>query len=94
VYRLPALARALGQADFVVVVLPLTDGTARPPGRAGAAAMRPTAWLFNIGRGAVVDETALVTALRERRIGGASSTCSHSQPLPAEHPLWGSTTSC
>ena len=89
VYRLPALARALGQADFVVVVLPLTDGTRGLLGARALAAMRPTAWLFNIGRGAVVDETALVTALRERRIGGAVLDVFAAEPLPAEHPLWG-----
>ena len=89
VHRLPALERALGQADFVVVVVPLTDGTRGLLGARALAAMKPTAWLFNIGRGAVVDEAALVAALRERRIGGAVLDVFSTEPLPAEHPLWG-----
>ena len=89
VYRLPALERALGRADFVVVVVPLTDGTRGLLGARALAAMKPTAWLFNIGRGAVVDEAALVAALRERRIGGAVLDVFSTEPLPAEHPLWG-----
>jgi phosphoglycerate dehydrogenase-like enzyme len=50
--------------------------------------MKRTAWLFNIGRGAVVDEAALLTALRERRIAGAVLDVFASEPLPPEHPLW------
>jgi glyoxylate/hydroxypyruvate reductase A len=88
VYRLPRLDRALGTADFVVVVLPLTDATRGLLGAEALAAMKPTAWLFNIGRGAVVDEAALVGALRGRRIGGAVLDVFASEPLPAEHPLW------
>src|SRR2546422_2823415 len=89
VYRLPALERALGRADFVVVVVPLTDGTRGLLGARALAAMKPTAWLFNIGRGAVVDEAALVAALRERRIGGALLGGFSTEPPPSEHPLWG-----
>src|SRR2546425_6091012 len=89
VYRLPALERALGQADFVVVVLPLTDGTRGLLGARALAAMKPTAWLFNIGRGAVVDEAALVAALRERRIGGAVLHVVSTPPPPPPHPPLG-----
>jgi phosphoglycerate dehydrogenase-like enzyme len=88
VYRLPRLERALGEADFVVVVLPLTDATRGLLGARALGAMKPTAWLFNIGRGAVVDEGALLETLRERRIGGAVLDVFATEPLPAEHPLW------
>jgi phosphoglycerate dehydrogenase-like enzyme len=88
VYRLAGLAQALGQADFVVVVLPLTDQTRNLIGAPALAAMRPTAWLFNIGRGAVVAEAALVEALRARRIAGAVLDVFAQEPLPANHPLW------
>src|SRR2546422_422310 len=50
---------------------------------------RPTAWLINIGRGAVVDEGALARALEARRIGGAVLDVFRSEPLPPAHPLWG-----
>jgi len=50
--------------------------------------MRPTAWLLNISRGAVVDEPALLGALRERRIAGAVLDVFEHEPLPADHPLW------
>src|SRR5207248_860178 len=71
VYRLPRLERALGEADFVVLTVPLTEATRGVLGGPALAAMKPTAWLVNIGRGALVDEAALIAALRERRIGGA-----------------------
>jgi glyoxylate/hydroxypyruvate reductase A len=88
VYRMPALTEALGQGDFVVVVLPLTDQTRGVIGAVELAGMKPTAWLFNIGRGAVVAERALVEALRTRRIAGAVLDVFADEPLPAGHPLW------
>src|SRR5262249_56935141 len=88
VFRLPGLERALSEADFVVVVLPLTEDTRGRIGAAALAAMKPTAWLFNIGRGAVIDEPALIEALRARRIGGAVLDVFPTEPLPPEHPLW------
>jgi glyoxylate/hydroxypyruvate reductase len=88
VFGLRHLERALGEADFVIVVLPLTEGTRGLVGAPALAAMKPTAWLFNIGRGAVVDEAALVDALKARRIGGAVLDVFPAEPLPPEHPLW------
>jgi phosphoglycerate dehydrogenase-like enzyme len=52
------------------------------------AAMRPSAYLVNCARGRVVDEPALVTALREGRIAGAGIDVTWEEPLPAESPLW------
>jgi len=88
VFRLPRLDRALSEADFVIVVLPLTDDTRGLIGAQALAAMKPTAWLFNIGRGAVIDEPALLDALKTRRIGGAVLDVFPTEPLPREHPLW------
>jgi glyoxylate/hydroxypyruvate reductase A len=88
VYRMSGLTKALGQGDFVVLVLPLTDETRGVIGGAALAAMRPTAWLLNIGRGAVIAENALVEALRARRIAGAVLDVFAEEPLPAHHPLW------
>ncbi len=88
VYRVAHLARALAEADFVVVLLPLTPATAGLVGVDALAAMKPTAWLLSIGRGAVVDEAALLAALTQRHIAGAVLDVFASEPLPPHHPLW------
>jgi len=88
VYPGRALRRALGGADFVVVILPLSDRTRGMIGEAELAAMRPTAWLLNIGRGPVVDEAALLRALERRTIAGAVLDVFPTEPLPPDHPLW------
>jgi phosphoglycerate dehydrogenase-like enzyme len=88
VYRPVALPRVLGEADWVVVVLPLTPATRGLIGERELAAMRRSAWLVNIGRGPVVDEPALVRALTERRIAGAVLDVFNAEPLPPAHPLW------
>jgi phosphoglycerate dehydrogenase-like enzyme len=88
VYRIAALTDALSAADFVVLVLPLTDDTRGLVGERALAAMRPGAWLLNIGRGAVVDEHALVEALKSGRLGGAVLDVFEQEPLAADHPLW------
>jgi len=58
-------------------------------GPAELAAMKPTAWLLNLARGPIVDEAALLAALRGRRIGGAVLDVFDTEPLPTDHPLWG-----
>lgn len=78
----------LGAADFVVLAAPLTAETRRMIGADELRAMRPDAWLVNVSRGGLTDETALVEALREGRIGGAVIDAFVQEPLPAEHPLW------
>lgn len=89
VYRTTALRAALARADFVVLTLPLSDETRGLLGRAELAAMKPAAWLLNLARGPIVDEAALVDALRARGIGGAVLDVFDTEPLPADHPLWG-----
>src|SRR5262249_37063138 len=71
VYPVRTIRQALGQADFVVLTVPLTPVTHDLIGTREIAAMKRSAWLLNIARGPVVDEDALIAALRERRIGGA-----------------------
>jgi glyoxylate/hydroxypyruvate reductase A len=88
VYRTGALHQALAAADFVVLVVPLTPATRGLIDARALASMRPDAWLFNVGRGAVVDDVALVQALAARRIGGAVLDVFATEPLPADHPLW------
>jgi len=82
------MARALGEGDFVVVLLPLTEETRGIIGADALGAMKPTAWLINIARGAVVDEAALLAALEQRRIAGAVLDVFDREPLPPSHPLW------
>jgi glyoxylate/hydroxypyruvate reductase A len=89
VYRTTALRAALTRADFVVLTLPLSDETRGLVGAAELAAMKPTAWLLNLARGPIVDEAALLAALRARRIGGAVLDVFDTEPLPADHPFWG-----
>jgi phosphoglycerate dehydrogenase-like enzyme len=88
VYPRRELRRALGAADFVVLVVPLNDFTRGMIDEGELAAMRPSAWLINIGRGALVDESALVRALQRRTIAGAVLDVFTTEPLPPAHPLW------
>jgi phosphoglycerate dehydrogenase-like enzyme len=83
------LHELLAQSDFVVVAAPLTAETRGMIGARELAAMRPTAVIVNIGRGPVVDEAALVEALRAKRIAGAALDVFDTEPLPAGHPFYG-----
>jgi phosphoglycerate dehydrogenase-like enzyme len=79
---------ALGRADYVLDCLPLTGETRRRFDAAAFAAIRPTARFLNIGRGATVDEGALVDALTTGRLAGAALDVFEEEPLPASSPLW------
>jgi phosphoglycerate dehydrogenase-like enzyme len=79
----------LGESDFVVLAVPLTNETRHLIGEAELRAMKSSAVLINIARGAVVDETALVRALEEGWIAGAGLDVFEQEPLPEESPLWG-----
>lgn len=81
-------AACIAQADYLVVAAPNTPDTKGLVGPAEIAGMKPNAVLINIGRGPVVDEAALVDALRERRILGASLDVFDVEPLPAGHPFY------
>jgi phosphoglycerate dehydrogenase-like enzyme len=83
-----AFRAALGRADHVLDALPLTPAT-RGLFDAGAfAAMRTTARFYNVGRGATVDEPALVDALERAVIAGAGLDVFVEEPLPEDSPLW------
>jgi len=68
--------------------VPLTTETTGLIGVDALAAMKPTAWLVNIARGAIVNETALREALEQRRITGAILDVFATEPLPPSHPFW------
>ncbi len=83
-----ALHELLGWAHFVVLAVPLTQETKQLIGADELRAMRPDAFLINIARGDVVDQDALVAALRAEALAGAGLDVTTPEPLPAEHPLW------
>jgi phosphoglycerate dehydrogenase-like enzyme len=83
--RLPELA---GRADAMVVSLPLTEQTAGLIDRATIERLPPSCIFVNVGRGGVVDEPALVDALRDRRLAGAVLDVFATEPLPQDSPLW------
>ena len=78
----------LAESDVVVMAAPLTPDTERMLGAAELAAMRPSAYFINVGRGATVDEPALAAALRERRLAGAAIDVFAQEPPPAGHPFY------
>lgn len=87
-YPPSALHELLGQADYAVLAVPLTPETEHLIGEAQLRAMKSGAYLVNIARGRVVDEQALIRALREGWIGGAGLDVTEVEPLPAHSPLY------
>ena len=79
----------LGSFDWIILAVPATPETDGMIGAAELTAMKDSAVLVNIARGAVVDQAALVEALRAKAIGGALLDVTTPEPLPADHPLWG-----
>jgi phosphoglycerate dehydrogenase-like enzyme len=73
------------QADVVTIHLILSDRTRGLFGSADLALMKPSAWLINTSRGPIVDEAALVQALKLRAIGGAALDVFDAEPLPSDH---------
>ena len=82
------LAAHAGWCDHLILAAPLTPATRGMVDQAVLDAMKPDAHLINIARGPMVDEAALLTALTQGRIGGATLDVFDTEPLPAEHPLW------
>lgn len=87
-YPSEKLLEMLAQCDYVVVAAPLTAETRRMVGAAAFAAMKPSAVIVNIGRGPVIDEAALIEALRTGRIKAAGLDVFEQEPLPAGHPFY------
>jgi phosphoglycerate dehydrogenase-like enzyme len=84
-----ALDEVLKQSDYVVLAAPLVAATDRLINANRLAAMKSSAYLINVGRGAQVDEAALAQALRTGQIAGAALDVFEREPLPTESPLWG-----
>jgi D-3-phosphoglycerate dehydrogenase len=84
--RFVSVDELVEMSDVVVLCCPLTPETTGLLSADGIARMRPGAVLVNVSRGPVVDDAALVAALREDRIGGAALDVFVTQPLPSDHP--------
>jgi phosphoglycerate dehydrogenase-like enzyme len=83
-----ALDDVLGRADHVCLTVPLTPDTQHLIDARRLALLRPTAYLYNISRGPVIDQAALVEALRAGRLAGAGLDVFEHEPLPDDSPLW------
>jgi len=88
VYKTRDILNAVAPADFIALTVPLTEATRGSIGPDELAAMKPSAWLINIARGPIIDEAALLDALRGNRLGGAVLDVFDEEPLPQGHPLW------
>jgi len=82
------LKELLGESDYVVVATPLTPETTGLIGADELRAMKPSAYIINIGRGGIIDEAALARALDEKQIAGAGLDVTATEPLPPDSPLW------
>ncbi|MEF8841500.1 MAG: D-2-hydroxyacid dehydrogenase [Haloarculaceae archaeon] len=87
-YAPDELGAAIEDARFVVLCVPLTDETRGLVGETELERMGEDAYLVNVARGAVVDQDALVAALREGAIAGAALDVFEEEPLPEDSPLW------
>lgn len=88
IYGWDGLEQALREADFVVLALPLTPKTHHLMNAARLAYLRPDAYLVNVGRGVLIDEEALVQALRAHSFAGAALDVTVEEPLSPPSPLW------
>jgi phosphoglycerate dehydrogenase-like enzyme len=82
------LPQLLAESDFVVIAAPHTPDTEKLFRRPLFQQMKRTAYLINIGRGAIVDLADLTAALQAKEIAGAALDVFETEPLPSDHPLW------
>jgi D-2-hydroxyacid dehydrogenase (NADP+) len=82
------LDSVLPEGDYIVIAAPETHETQHLIGAAQIAKMKPSARLINVGRGSLLDETALVRALDSKALRGAALDVTGTEPLPADSPLW------
>ena len=88
IYPTGCLLDMLPECDYVVVLAPLTHETRHLFNAKAFATMKSTAFFFNLARGALVDEAALVEALTQQQIAGAGLDAFEQEPLPPDNPLW------
>jgi phosphoglycerate dehydrogenase-like enzyme len=83
------LDRLLAESDFLAICVPLTPETRQMIGAAELAKMKPASAIINIARGSVIDQDALIKALKDGTIGAAALDVTDPEPLPPESELWG-----
>jgi len=88
IYPNEALRSVVAQCDYIVVTLPLTARTRHLFDESIFQAMKPSAYVINVGRGGVIDERALIRALQRGWIAGAGLDVFETEPLPDDSPLW------
>ncbi len=88
VFRLEQTAAFLGGLDFLILAMPLTKANEGIVGEAELRALRSTAYVLNPARGPLIQEQALLRALRDGWIAGAALDTHYHYPMPPEHPLW------
>jgi phosphoglycerate dehydrogenase-like enzyme len=88
VFASSQLDKLLAQSDYIVLAAPVTASTEHLIGAKQLSQMKPEACLINVGRGQLVDESALAQVLREKKIGGAALDVFEEEPLPASSPFW------
>jgi phosphoglycerate dehydrogenase-like enzyme len=82
------LLHVIQEVDYFIIVAPNTPQTQKLVGVKVFSSMKPTAFLISIGRGEIVDEEALIHALKTGQIAGAALDTFWTEPLPKDHPLW------
>lgn len=87
-FGLDSLLTVARDVDYFIIVVPLTPETRGMVGAEVISAMKPTAFLLNLARGAVVNEKALIQALESGTIAGAALDVFNEEPLPQGHPFW------
>ena len=88
VYSAAQLDQVLPRADYVLLSTPVTPATSALINAERLAKMKADAYLINVGRGTLVDEPALIEALKAHRIAGAALDVFEEEPLPEESPFW------
>jgi phosphoglycerate dehydrogenase-like enzyme len=87
-FAVSELHKMLAESDYVIAAAPNTPETRHMLSDAEFAAMKPTAVIINVGRGAVIDEAAMVRALETKQIAGAALDVFETEPLPPTSKLW------
>lgn len=87
--RFVSVDELVAEADIIVLSCPLTDETTGMISAARIRRMKPNAVIVNVSRGPVIEDAALIAALKEKRIGGAALDVFVTQPLPPDHPYFG-----